>query len=652
MNKLNLKEVWQDFVDGKIDQNPGIRSEVFDSWLRSRHGGIDPYMEKATITLSGAALSEELERKKEFLSVTYPVVADIYSAVQGTGSGVWVTNEKGIVIQYIADPDINDLCKRNGFVMGADWSEEKVGNNAVGTALFLKRAVQLIGAEHYRKAVHKGYCSAAPIMGPGGEMLGVLDVTGFGYKSHPHSLGMVVACVGAIQREMQLRSSHQYIMEMIESLPSGIIVVNQAGTINNINCRACEILKSSVDSYLGQNIFKVLHQIDCLQMALQTGKEVEEREYYFEKGKERVHFVVTCRPILNRAGFFDGAVVILREIEAVIRMTGKMAGYKARFAFNDIVGDDLSFKNVVKQAEAAALTSSNILIMGESGTGKEILAQSIHNASDRNYGPFVAINCGAIPRELIGSELFGYEEGAFTGAKKGGNPGKFELANNGTIFLDEIGDMPLDLQLMLLRVIQERVVTRLGGHREIPVNVRLIAATNKNLYRMVSDKLFREDLYYRINVVSFKIPPLRERKKDIILLADHIIKTQTKKAGTSAVTLNSKALAELENYRWPGNVRELENVLERARIFSGSNREIASLSDLIDSIKAANDGLAQKSKPMSSHDHRERDLITEALIKCGSNITKASQELGITRATLYRKLRVYGIKKSANLYQI
>jgi transcriptional regulator with PAS, ATPase and Fis domain len=441
-------------------------------------------------------------------------------------------------------------------------------------------------------------------------------------------------------------------MEMIESLPSGIIVVNQAGTIKNINCRACEILKSSVDSYLGQNIFKVLNQIDCIQMALQTVKEVEESEYYFEKGKERVHFVVTCRPILNRAGFLDGAVVILREIEAVIRMTGKMAGYKARFAFNDIVGDDLSFKNVVKQAEAAALTSSNILIMGESGTGKEILAQSIHNASDRNYGPFVAINCGAIPRELIGSELFGYEEGAFTGAKKGGNPGKFELANNGTIFLDEIGDMPLDLQLMLLRVIQERVVTRLGGHREIPVNVRLIAATNKNLYRMVSDKLFREDIYYRINVVSFKIPPLRERKKDIILLADHIIKTQTKKAGTSAVTLNSKALAELENYRWPGNVRELENVLERARIFSGSNREIASLSDLIDSIKAANDGLAQKSKPMSSHDHRERDLITEALIKCGSNITKASQELGITRATLYRKLRVYGIKKSANLYQI
>jgi PAS domain S-box-containing protein len=652
MNKLILKDAWQDFVDGKINKNPGIRSEVFDSWLRSRQWGIDPYMERATITLSGSALAEELERKREFLSVTYPVIVDIYSAIRGTGSGVWVTNEKGVVIQLIADSDINDLCTKNGFVMGADWSEQKVGNNAVGTALFLKRAVQLVGPEHYRKAVHKGYCSAAPIMGPAGEVLGVLDVTGFGYKSHPHSLGMVVACVGAIQREMQLRSSHQYIMEMIESLPSGIIVVNQAGTINNINRKACEILKSSVDSYLGQNIFKVLNQIDCIQMALQTGKEVEEREYYFEKGKERVHFVVTCRPILNRAGFLDGAVVILREIEAVIRMTGKMAGYKARFAFNDIVGDDLSFKNVVKQAEAAALTSSNILIMGESGTGKEILAQSIHNASDRKYGPFVAINCGAIPRELIGSELFGYEEGAFTGAKKGGNPGKFELANNGTIFLDEIGDMPLDLQLMLLRVIQERVVTRLGGHREIPVNVRLIAATNKNLYRMVSDKLFREDLYYRINVVSFKIPPLRERKKDIILLADHIIKTQTKKAGTSAVTLNSKALAELENYRWPGNVRELENVLERARIFSGSNREIASLSDLIDSIKAANDGLAQKSKPMSSHDHRERDLITEALIKCGSNITKASQELGITRATLYRKLRVYGIKKSADLYQI
>jgi transcriptional regulator with PAS, ATPase and Fis domain len=537
--------------------------------------------------------------------------------------------------------------------MGADWSEQKVGNNAVGTALFLKRAVQLVGPEHYRKAVHKGYCSAAPIMGPGGEVLGVLDVTGFGYKSHPHSLGMVVACVGAIEREMQLRSSHRYIMEMIETLPSGIIVVNQAGTINNINRRACEILKSSIDDCLRQNIFKVLHQVDCIQTALQTGKEVEEKEYYFEKGKDRVHFVVTCRPIMNSAGFLDGAVVILREIEAVLRMTGKMAGYKARFTFNDMIGEDPSFRSVIKQAEAAASTSSNILIMGESGTGKEVLAQSIHNASDRHYGPFVAINCGAIPRELIGSELFGYEEGAFTGAKKGGNPGKFELANNGTIFLDEIGDMPLDLQLILLRVIQERVVTRLGGHREIPVNVKLITATNKNLYRMVTEGLFREDLYYRINVVSFKIPPLRERKRDIAILADHIIKTNNKRSGVNAVTFNKKVLADLENYSWPGNVRELENILERTRIFSEINsQQIMSLSALMNTAKADNNEPVQKSKRRLSHDHREKDLITETLIKCGSNITKASQELGITRATLYRKLREYGIKKNTNLYQI
>ena len=653
LHNKKLKSIWQDFVDGKVHANPGMRQEVYDSWNRSRQLGIDPYLRRAPIVLSGEALEKELQRKREFLSVTLPVIEDIFSAVQGTGSGVWVTNEKGIIIQYLADPPLDRTCSDDNLVIGANWSEETVGTNAIGTALFLKRSVQLMQAEHYRKNAHKGCCAAAPIFGPYGELMGILDMTVHPRMAHPHTLGMVVAGVGSIQREMRLRLSHQYILEMIESLPSGIIVVNQQGIITSMNRKACALLKSPLESFLGRDIDGALGHIDCIRKALTTGKETEEREFYYESGKQKVHFTVTTRPIFNSMGFSDGAVVVLREIEAVFRMTGQMAGYKARFSFQDIVGEDPLFKEIIRQAEAASLTSSNILILGESGTGKEILAQAIHNASSRRHGPFVAINCGAIPRELIGSELFGHEEGAFTGAKRGGSPGKFELANKGTLFLDEIGDMPMDLQLMLLRVIQERVVTRLGGKRQVPVDVRLMAATNKNLPRLVSDKLFREDLYYRLNVVNFQMPPLRQRKSDIAVLARHIVRAQTLKIGRLPVTLSPQAMMELERYHWPGNIRELENVLERALIFSDG--PILQIDPLFASAPIEEDkqnAPLRRQKPGLSDHHDQRGLIMETLAAHRGNISQSAHALGITRATLYRWLEDYGIQKNKNPYLV
>ena len=652
-NTGNVESIWLEFINGRASENPGIRPDVFESWMRSRKLGIDPYLRRAPIVLSGEALEKELQRKREFLSVTLPVIEDIFSAVQGTGSGVWVTNEKGIIIQYLADPPLDLTCSDDNLVIGADWSEETVGTNAIGTALFLKRSVQLMPAEHYRKNAHKGCCAAAPIFGPYGEIMGILDMTVHPRMAHPHTLGMVVAGVGSIQREMRLRLSHQYILEMIESLPSGIIVVNQQGIITSMNRNACALLKSPLESFLGNNIDSALGQIDCIRKALTTGKETEEREFYYQSGKQKVHFTVTTRPIFNSMGFSDGAVVVLREIEAVFRMTGQMAGYKARFSFDDIIGEDLLFKDIMKHAKAAASTSSNILLLGASGTGKEVLAQAIHNASPRRHGPFVAINCGAIPRELVGSELFGYEEGAFTGAKRGGSPGKFELANTGTLFLDEIGDMPVDLQLMLLRVIQERIVTRLGGKREVPVDVRLIAATNKNLSGLVSDRLFREDLYYRLNVITFQLPSLRQRRGDIALLAQHIIAMRCAKRGQKAVHLSQDTLAGLERYSWPGNIRELENVIERALIFAeGSTLKIDPLSmpSFVEQLYQ-NPPFFTSSPSSPPGEKTARDMIIEALAFHNDNISKAAQTLGITRVTLYRRMREHGIQRKKNTYR-
>lgn len=585
-----LKDIWQDFIDGKIDQNPGIRDEVFESWLRSRALGINPYMEKAPIELTGSALNEELERKKEFLLTAMPVIENLYSSVKGTSSGVWVSNENGIILKSLADPDVSDLCENDNLVIGANWSEEKVGNNAIGTALFLRRPVQFVQAEHYRKKAHLGCCAAAPIIGHSGEIVGVLDMTGFSNTAHPHTLGMVVAGAAAIQRELllitknqEIRLAHQYLLGVMDSLPTGIMVINSKGIITSINHQICELLRSPAEYFVNHSIFERFEKVDCIRKILLTGKEVDETEYYYKHDQEKLHFTISCRPIKNNKGFLEGAVLIFRKIEDVRRMTGKMVGYKARFDFKSIVGEDQLFKKVIDLAKAAAVTSSNILILGESGTGKEVLAQAIHNASRCSTGPFVAINCGALPRELIGSELFGYEEGAFTGAKKGGSPGKFELANNGTLFLDEIGDMPLDLQLLLIRVLQEKVVVRLGGRQEIPVNVRIIAATNKNLKEMVANKLFRQDLYYRLNVINLTLPSLRQRKGDIAILANHFLQMQSKKLGKEILDIDSQLLAKLEQYNWPGNIRELQNFIERAVVFEkSSSLQIDYLEPIVD----------------------------------------------------------------------
>ena len=245
------------------------------------------------------------------------------------------------------------------------------------------------------------------------------------------------------------------------------------------------------------------------------------------------------------------------------RLVQKMSGATARHTFDDLKGKHPLFVQALELAKIASSTDSTILILGESGTGKDMIAQAMHNASKRSNGPFVAINCGAIPHSLIESELFGYVEGAFTGARKGGSPGKFELADGGTIFLDEIGDMAMQLQSTLLRVLEQKVIVRVGGTGMWPIDVRVMAATNRDLSREIEAGNFRRDLYYRLNVVSLKIPPLRERRDDILLLANHLLAKLKSFMKRPVVGVDGAAMQVLRNYSWPGNVRELQNVIER-----------------------------------------------------------------------------------------
>ena len=320
--------------------------------------------------------------------------------------------------------------------------------------------------------------------------------------------------------------------------------------------------------------------------------------------------------------------------------------YKAKYHFDDIVGKNEEFRKIMKFArQVAQHINSTVLLCGESGTGKELFAQAIHNQSSRSRFPFLRINCAAIPESLLEAELFGYEEGAFTGAKKGGKPGKFELASGGTIFLDEIGEMSMSMQSKLLIALQEQEIERLGGSYPIRVNVRLIAATNRNLEEMIESAVFREDLYYRLNVVRMDIPPLRKRPGDIPLLCQHIMSRLNCRLNTGIREISGSALEMLSSYAWPGNVRELENVLERAIILADMEktkrldvRHFLFIKKRMDLYRASHEQQSLK------HAVREfeRDLIEKAMQDAGDDRVKAAELLGIDLSTLYRKLKKYG----------
>ncbi|MEW5935953.1 MAG: sigma 54-interacting transcriptional regulator, partial [Bacillota bacterium] len=324
------------------------------------------------------------------------------------------------------------------------------------------------------------------------------------------------------------------------------------------------------------------------------------------------------------------------EWKALQRLAQRMAGAEAKFTFVDLVGADPHFRAAVELARRAAATSATVLLEGETGTGKELFAQAIHNASRRAMGPFVAVNCGVIPRELVASELFGYVEGAFTGARRGGRPGKFELADGGTLFLDEVSEMSLEMQVGLLRVLQERKVVRVGGDRVIPVDVRVIAATNRDLRAEVERGRFRQDLYFRLNVFHIRVPALRHRRGDIPLLVNYFLERYCRAYGRRVPGLHPEVVAALQAYPWPGNVRELQNVVERL-VLTVDNGDVSPAHLPPDVTGSASQFPAPRRKRGRLRELQHAEIM-RVLAECGGNVSRAASELGVARSTIYRRL--------------
>jgi transcriptional regulator with PAS, ATPase and Fis domain len=332
-----------------------------------------------------------------------------------------------------------------------------------------------------------------------------------------------------------------------------------------------------------------------------------------------------------------------RQLKINFDAARKALGRTATFKFDNIVCRNKIVKTVVARAKKVANSPSTILLTGESGTGKEVFAQAIHNASAREGRPFIPINCGAIPKELIQSELFGYEAGAFTGADRKGRMGKFEIADGGTLFLDEIGDMPLKMQINLLKVIADRSVVRIGGAKQIPVDVRLIAATNQNLLDEIEKGNFREDLYYRLNVVPFRLPPLRERPEDVIPIAEYHLARISRRFGKSITRIHPDAKKALAAYPWQGNIREVRNAIEQAvNMAPGNIILLIHLPEYIHNQEIP--GIPTQNHKPFNLSVLEKETIGRALCHYNGNITQASKALGIGRNTLYDKMRKYSLK--------
>ena len=651
---------WQNFVAGRSSIK-SVRGDVGESWRRCRDQGVNPYDESLHTRMGEAVLAAMLAEKTELIATAKPVMEELYEFVRGSGFVVVLADETGYIIDLFADEGTLNHPLTKNFFRGASWQENVAGTNAIGTAAIVREPIQISGAEHYCCKHHGLTCSAVPIFDHPGQMVGILDISGPYHLAHLHTLGMVVAAAKAVMLQLDIRSKNRELAatnarltNMFNTISDGVLIVDDRGIVIQMNPSAKKILACGEQEIVGAAIERLVgNKAVWTRQMLKSKEKYQDIEVMVDTGKRVFHCIASGEPLMDEVGKVSGGIILLRPIKQIQNLVNRFSGYHAKLQFDDIIGESEEMLETKRMASFAATTSSNILLQGESGTGKEIFAQAIHNRSEQREGPFVAVNCGVIPRELIGSELFGYDDGAFTGARREGKPGKFELASGGTLFLDEIGDMPLEQQVALLRVLEEKKVTRIGSNNIVPVDVRFICATNKNILQQVDKGLFRRDLYYRLNVISITLPPLRSRAKDIPSLFRHYFEKICGERGRR-FSVEPEFIQALQQYDWPGNVRELQNVVERAISLTDSDSitRVHLPAEILSFTQPQSPAMIFPPPPsISVNDIRKQQKdklratewqrIFSLLSKHGGNISATARELGIARKTLYHKLEIF-----------
>ncbi len=513
---------------------------IASSHKRSKKYNIDPNLTKApeSTRLTAKELEERIENQKTFYTVAKEQIDKLYTLLQGTGFCMALADKDGYVLYIIGDTDLVEHFKNRNCIPSYRWTEKDMGTCAIGLTLEDKKPIYIPGNEMYATLAQNISNSGAPVFDIDGSLLGVISLSGYTEKMHIHTLGLVCQAAEAVTSHLkeqrhskELAIKNKYMSALLEAGTKGIVTVDPKGRIVQTNQKARCIFELDKNC-IGKPFSSLTKTNFNFEQVLHKGKRFLAREISTNKGNG----FLALDPVIMKNGEIVGAILTITEKKEMMQLAMEMTGSKAHFTFDAIVGTSPKLLEALEIAKIAAKNTASLLIYGETGTGKELFAQAIHNAGDRSDRPFVALNCGAIPSELLESELFGYEEGAFTGAQKGGRPGKLELADTGTLFLDEIGDMPFNMQVKLLRALQTGEIRRVGGIRTIPIDIRIISATNKDLKKEILTFFYCHAIFHFSFFRRFECTLLSKlaesnsvfKKAIKLLLTDLLLKLATK----------------------------------------------------------------------------------------------------------------------------
>lgn len=607
------------------------------SWERCIETGLTVNLRPETEPAATQQLNELRERNSRLLTQAQPEMESLYSHIAGTQSMVILSDADGTIIHALGDQAFMSKAQRVALQPGVSWREDISGTNAIGTALIEKNPVFVMGGEHYFEENAFLNCSASPILDPHGSVIGVLDLSGDHRQPQEHTMALVRMSALMIENRLfnagfatDVTIRFHTRPEFIGTLWEGIAVFSPDGKLLAINRTGAFQLGLDEQKISGIE-FDRLFEVNLAKFLDVARRSLSSKSMLVLKNGLRLHakadpgMHTLAKAISMPGNGLDKYQPTIEQLQAAETPLDRLD-----------TGDSMLRKTLVRARKALG-HDIPVLIEGETGTGKELLAKAIHESGQRKHGAFVAINCASIPESLIESELFGHEEGAFTGARRRGAVGRVQQAHGGTLFLDEVGEMPLALQARLLRVIQEREIVPLGSNKRIQVDISIIAATNQRLRDRVQQGEFREDLYYRLNGLRLTLPPLRERD-DLPALIQRILQENL---GRKEVVIQPEVLDLLQRHPWRGNVRQLFNVLRSALIFM-EDHELG-IRHLPEDFFEEMDGgssapqvsvmeMAEASLPET-----EAALIRRALAAHHGNMTAAARQLGISRATIYRK---------------
>ncbi|WP_374266772.1 sigma-54-dependent Fis family transcriptional regulator [Zoogloea sp.] len=641
-----------------------IENNVLRSWERCRQAGLDP-ARKSGGEADQRAVAEARERNRTLLSHAQPVLEHLFEQIRNSHSMVVLADARGMLLQSYGDPDFLSRAEQVALSPGASWNEADRGTNAVGTALAERNAVNVFGSEHFFESNAFLTCSAAPIQDAQGRLIGALDISSDYRAYQRHSLGLVKMSSRIIEKRIfEAEFAHQGLLSFhsrpdhVGSLCEALLAIGPDGDLLGADQTALDLLGLRRED-LPRRQYSMLFDVPLGTLIDRARRDPSSLIAIGGRGGER--FYARLRGNLTALASSGSGPMLLdargERVARIARPESVPASSRPGLTLRSLSTGDERLQAAIDKASRVLGRDIPILVQGESGAGKEMFAKAFHNSGPRAQGPFVALNCAAIPETLIESELFGYSGGAFTGARKEGAVGKIQQAHGGTLFLDEIGDMPLSLQARLLRVLQERCVTPLGTNKSIPVDITLVCATHRRLKEEVARGGFREDLYYRLNGLCINLPSLRERS-DIGSLIDKLLRDE---AGPDRpVSVSPKVMDAFLRYRWPGNIRQLGNVIKVAIALLDDDEEIIETWHLpddvfeeIESLAPAAAGAPRALETAAGVDAApaaggaaafgrleeiERDMIQRTLEAENGNISAAARRLGISRNTLYRKL--------------